>query len=163
MAYILPKREDEINMELFGTGNTFSDDMIKDGIIAIIKASDETGINIWQFMGTYTPPTGFMFSDHKLVSVIMSHMTIGHSGSSFGWTMRELERIAKSSKAQVHNERKWITELITSNEEECCICNENNVEKEKINTPCCKKIFCKICIEKWLSKNTTCPLCRESI
>jgi hypothetical protein len=163
MAYYLPRSEDEINMELLGVGESYIDTMIKDAIIALIKASQETGIDIWQFMATYTPPNGFMFSDHTLVSAIMNHMTIGHSGTTFGCTMRELERIAKNGRLEVQKDRKWIGEIITSNNEECSICNEEDDDKEKINTPCCKKVFCKICIEKWLSKNTTCPLCRKSI
>ena len=43
---------------------------------------------------------------------------------------------------------------------DCPICFErtqNNIITE------CDHIFCKDCIEKWMSKNDKCPLCRENI
>jgi len=157
----LPRHEDEINMELLGTGDNHMDDMIKDGIIALIKASAETGIDLWQFINTYTPPNGYMFSNNDLINVIIKHMTIGHSGTSFGWTMRQLERIAKfGCSLYVNKEREWIHESNIVNGD-CAICYQNN--NKKVTTPCCKNIFCKICLETWLSKQATCPLCRKNI
>ena len=156
----LPKHENEINMELLGTGDSFSDDMIKDGIIALIKASAETGIDLWRFINEYIPPNGYMFSSNHLISIISKHMTIGHSGTSYGWTMRQLERIAKfGCRSNLNNERTWLHESDIE-EGECAVCYQNN---KKVITPCCKNIFCKICIETWLSKQTTCPLCRKNI
>jgi hypothetical protein len=53
----------------------------------------------WEFMKNYDPPSGFMFSKHPKLAEIESKIdqdgTIGHSGSSYGWTMRQLERIIK--------------------------------------------------------------------
>lgn len=53
----------------------------------------------WEFMKTYEPDRGFMFSKHPKLSEIESKVdqdgTIGHSGSSYGWTMRQVERIIK--------------------------------------------------------------------
>jgi hypothetical protein len=54
----------------------------------------------WEFMKTYEPDRGFMFSKHPKLSEIESKIdqdgTIGHSGSSYGWTMRQVERIVKN-------------------------------------------------------------------
>jgi len=53
----------------------------------------------WKFLKSYDPPKGFMFSEHPKLSEIESKVdqdgTIGHSGSSYGWTMRQVERIIK--------------------------------------------------------------------
>jgi hypothetical protein len=53
----------------------------------------------WKFMRNYEPPIGFMFSTHPKLAEIESKIdqdqTIGHSGGSFGWTMREVEHIIK--------------------------------------------------------------------
>jgi len=53
----------------------------------------------WEFMKSYNPPKGFMFSENSKLTEIESKIdqdgTIGHSGSSYGWTMRQVERIIK--------------------------------------------------------------------
>lgn len=55
----------------------------------------------WQFMKTFSEQS-FMFSDSSAVSTIMSKMSQlgydGHSGGSFGWTMRQMEFLAKNGK-----------------------------------------------------------------
>ena len=72
-------------------------EMIKDGIISVIKASNEIGLDMWTYMSEYSAPAnqGFMFSDDVKISIIRQKMEIGHSGTSYGWTMRYLERLAK--------------------------------------------------------------------
>lgn len=59
-------------------------------------------LELWEWLKTFTPEhdKGFMFSDNKNISKIITKMESlpdapGHSGSSFGWTMRQLEFIAK--------------------------------------------------------------------
>lgn len=55
----------------------------------------------WEFLKTYEPPDdkGFMFSDsigkRKEIDDAISNRYGGHSGASYGWTMRVLEKIAK--------------------------------------------------------------------
>lgn len=53
----------------------------------------------WEFMRTYDPPSGFMFSEHPILTEIKTKVdrdgVIGHSGSSYGWTMRQVEHIIK--------------------------------------------------------------------
>ena len=55
----------------------------------------------WQFMRTFSDQS-FMFSSNPIVSDIMKKMSElgydGHSGSSFGWTMRQMEFLAKNGK-----------------------------------------------------------------
>jgi hypothetical protein len=46
-------------------------------------------------------------------------------------------------------------------EESCSICYDSN-SPFRCCTPCCSKSFCASCILQWLSKNSTCPLCRSS-
>ena len=53
----------------------------------------------WQFMRTFSDQS-FMFSSNPIVSDIMKKMSElgydGHSGSSFGWTMRQMEFLANN-------------------------------------------------------------------
>ena len=55
----------------------------------------------WGYMKTFSDQS-FMFSDSPAVSTIMSKMSAlgydGHSGGSFGWTMRQMEFLAKNGK-----------------------------------------------------------------
>ena len=48
----LPRNIDDIDMSIYGVGDGWSDDMIKDGITAIIQTSQETGIDIWAYLKT---------------------------------------------------------------------------------------------------------------
>ena len=66
--------------------------MLKDAYNAITKA------DLWDWMRRKsTPgPDGFMFSSAIELAVINAEMSYdGHSGSSYGWTMRQMESIAK--------------------------------------------------------------------
>jgi len=57
-----------------------------------------TQCNLWEWLRDYTPEEGkgFMFSEHPNLEKITSAMKYGgHSGSSYGWTMRQMEYIAK--------------------------------------------------------------------
>ena len=57
-----------------------------------------TKLKLWDWMKTYEPEDGkgFMFSNHPNLDLIRNNMTYtGHSGSSYGWTMRTIELIAK--------------------------------------------------------------------
>lgn len=59
-------------------------------------------LELWSWMMSFQPEDnkGFMWSKHPNISMIMQKMESlpdapGHSGSSFGLTMRHLEYIAK--------------------------------------------------------------------
>jgi hypothetical protein len=57
----------------------------------------------WEFMKTFNDNNyGFMFSDSPMTGKIMSKMEelgySGHSGFSFGWTMRMMEFLAKNGR-----------------------------------------------------------------
>lgn len=57
----------------------------------------------WDFMKTFNDnQNGFMFSDNPMTGKIMNKMEelgySGHSGGSFGWTMRNMEFLAKHGK-----------------------------------------------------------------
>ena len=59
----------------------------------------------WDFMKNFKDDqNGFMFSSNPMTGKIMSKMEelgySGHSGSSFGWTMRCMEFLAKNGKDQ---------------------------------------------------------------
>lgn len=47
--------------------------------------------------------------------------------------------------------------------DECSICLECYVKKDKIVNLECDHIFHKECIKLWLNKNNSCPQCRENI
>ena len=55
----------------------------------------------WHYIATFNEQS-FMFSDSPTVSAIMKKMSElgydGHSGCSFGWTMRHMEFLAKNGK-----------------------------------------------------------------
>jgi len=48
------------------------------------------------------------------------------------------------------------------NEDECSICYERISEKESVKLKC-KHVFHKDCMEQWVKKSGTCPLCRYNI
>jgi len=72
---------------------------------AILRASElpeikDKEINVWKYLSEYSPPSGrgFQFSagDDNIVSLVQNQMETGHSGASMGWTMRNIEFIAKN-------------------------------------------------------------------
>lgn len=83
----------------------WSEDMIRDGMRSIICVGEmpdikHKEINIWKYLSNYSPPAdrGFMFSygDDRIVTLVGDNMETGHSGTSMGWTMRNIEFIAKN-------------------------------------------------------------------
>lgn len=68
----------------------------------------------WEFLKTYVPTAGkgFMFSTPppklQQINIKISELYDGHSGSSYGWTMRQIEDIAKNGwEAWVTRVRSW--------------------------------------------------------
>lgn len=51
----------------------------------------------WAFLKEFIPAAneGFMFSRHPMLDKINALLDNSHSGASYGWTMREMEYIAK--------------------------------------------------------------------
>ncbi len=45
----------------------------------------------------------------------------------------------------------------------CCICLQENIEKENILQLYCNHIFCKECITYWCQLNESCPMCKMTI
>jgi len=154
----LTRNIDDIDMSIYSVGDSWSDDMIKDGIIAIIRASQATGIDTWNYLKTYTPEAdkGFMFSNDATIDRIGQYMEVGHSGSSYGWTMRQLQRIAHMPQLP---QRSWLDSHMP-NITTCGICHEN--KNDIIQTPC-KHNFCSDCIQEWIKIKSTCPNCRANI
>jgi hypothetical protein len=71
----------------------------------------------WEFMKTYVPEAGkgFMFSTPpprmQQINDKIYELYDGHSGSSYGWTMRQIEDIAKKGwEAWVTRVRSWQSE-----------------------------------------------------
>lgn len=59
-----------------------------------------TSCNLWDWLKNYSPQErkGFMFSRHPNLDRINDAMKYGgHSGSSYAWTMRTMENIAKGT------------------------------------------------------------------
>lgn len=66
-----------------------SQEMLTDAYKAITK------LELWETMKEDPGDGGFMYSDHEFIKKISSAMEYdGHSGSSFGWTMRIMQRLA---------------------------------------------------------------------
>lgn len=101
--YGWPKtRSQVIECDLSFMKDSWTADMIRDAMNAIVEATEsasfkERGIDGWLYLHTYTPMEGrgFMFSDDSIVNTFQSYMKVGHSGSSYGHTMRQIEFIAK--------------------------------------------------------------------
>lgn len=83
----------------------WSEDMIRDGMRSIIRVGQipeirDKEINVWTYLSKYSPPAdrGFMFSygEDRVVTLVGENMETGHSGASMGWTMRNIEFIAKN-------------------------------------------------------------------
>ena len=66
-----------------------------------------TACDLWPWMKTFRPDEGkgFMFTSHPNLDRIEKEMTFGgHSGASWGWTMRTMEAIAKRGWNAVKND-----------------------------------------------------------
>jgi hypothetical protein len=63
---------------------------------------------LWDWMREYTPHAneGFMFDQHPNLARILNAMKYGHSGSSWGWTMRVMETIAKAGGWEAFKKRR---------------------------------------------------------
>lgn len=101
-----PLTLDEVrDCDLSYLNDKWSEDMIKDGMRAILIANAlpelaVKEINVWKYLSEYSPPSGqgFQFSagDDPIVTLVQNNMKTGHSGCSMGWTMRNIEFIAKN-------------------------------------------------------------------
>jgi len=72
------------------------DDNVRDGIEAVIKTTQQRESCVWTYLRD-TPPDesrGYMFTNNPVFNEIMNNMQVGHSGTSYGWTMRNLQYIA---------------------------------------------------------------------
>ena len=72
------------------------DSNVHDGIEAVIKTTLQRESCAWTYLRDNPPSerTGYMFSDNPMFSAINGNMQVGHSGSSYAWTMRNLQYIA---------------------------------------------------------------------
>ena len=68
-------------------------EMVQDAINAVTRTE------MWEYMAKWSTPDkdGFMFSTDTELEIINKKIEYGgHSGSSYGWTMRQVEYIAKN-------------------------------------------------------------------
>lgn len=109
-----PRSLDEVrDCDLSYFNDDHSADMVRDGMRAIILTGElpeikAKEIDVWKYLSEYSPPSGrgFQFSsgDDNIVSLVQNNMLTGHSGYSMGWTMRNIEFIAKNGVA-AHRDR----------------------------------------------------------
>ena len=92
-------------LDLSYMNDSWATDNLRDGLRAVIRANplpniQAREINVGTYLSEYSPPSdhGFMFSagDSDIVTLVQDQMEIGHSGCSMGWTMRNIEFIAKN-------------------------------------------------------------------
>jgi hypothetical protein len=85
--------------------DSLSTSNLRDGLLAVVRAAESPEvktkeIDIWKYISNYSPPSdrGFMFSgdDDWIITLVQNQMEVGHSGCSMGWTMRNIEFIAKN-------------------------------------------------------------------
>jgi hypothetical protein len=97
-----PRTEEQVkSLDLSFIKDSWNADMLRDAICAVVRVERSTDMlakefDVWKFMSTYDPPEGrgFMFSDHPVTNRIMNSMEVGHSGTSYGFTMRHLQYFA---------------------------------------------------------------------
>lgn len=75
-------------------------DLFSEHEATMLQDADDaiTQCDLWNWIRDYNPEDGkgFMFSEHPNLDRINNAMKYdGHSGSSYGWTMRQMEYIAK--------------------------------------------------------------------
>lgn len=94
-------------------------------------AIDQT--NLWEWLRSYevNPSEGFMFSNAPEITILGSMMDspdaptqVGHSGASFGITMRNLHYIAKNGFNSYKNRYLSYKENIESRKRQCTGVNE---------------------------------------
>jgi hypothetical protein len=69
---------------------------VRDGIEAVIKTTQQRESCAWTYLRD-TPPDesrGYMFTNNPVFNEIMNNMQVGHSGTSYAFTMRNLQYIA---------------------------------------------------------------------
>ena len=101
-----PLTLDAVNQcDLSYFNDKWSEDMVRDGMRSILLVGQlpevrAKEINVWKYLSQYSPPSnhGFQFSygDDRIVTLVGDNMETGHSGCSMGWTMRQIEFIAKN-------------------------------------------------------------------
>ena len=76
----------------------FLDSMSSYAVSTAYKTVSE--LELWDFFRTYSPEEGkgFMFSKHANLDLVSNKVekdyNVGHSGGSWGWTMRQIQYIA---------------------------------------------------------------------
>ncbi len=66
-------------------------EMVQDAYEAAVK------LELLDAIKNLNPQNGFMFTNSQVIDKISANLKYGgHSGSSFGWTMREVEYLAKN-------------------------------------------------------------------
>lgn len=85
--------------------------------------------NTWDDLKSKDVPGegGFMFSSHPVIKKIYSGMddSLGHSGATFGWTMRQMEYIAKDGWET------WVEEVLKNREGKKKSMEEKNKDYKK--------------------------------
>ncbi len=82
----------------------------EEDIVEMLQDMDNaiTECGLWDWLKNYEPEhgKGFMFSNHSNLERIQEKIKYGgHSGSSYGWTMRVMERVAKQGWDNFRQER----------------------------------------------------------
>jgi hypothetical protein len=149
---------------------------------------------------------GFMFSTvsdiRKRIDIKLSETPTGgiHSGASYGWTMRQVQAIARlgwnayvsqylahinlpninnnnnNNNNNIHyisEKKKSILENVNISVCSICLCNNdeycytiNSRPFENLNSIeriSCGHVFHKVCLNRWISRHNTCPMCRSEI
>jgi len=99
-----PRTKGEVvELDLSFIKDSWCEGMFRDGMNAIVLAQSSPeiaaqGIDVWNYLSIYEPPSGegFMFSrGDPVITCIQSNMQSGHSGNSMAITMRQLQLLAK--------------------------------------------------------------------
>ncbi len=57
----------------------------------------------------------------------------------------------------------WTSEEFSHDiHEDCCICLKS-VKRSDTTRTTCGHVFCTVCLQEWISRSRTCPMCRQNV
>lgn len=72
---------------------------------------------------------------------------------------QELDRLA-TKRDEIAKKIQGIQDRI-KDADACCICYEDF--KKRVIAPCCSNSFCFVCVNMWLARQESCPLCKQKL
>ena len=94
-----------------------------------------------------------------------SHATPAEERSPSSPSARlEARRLARFERRQARAHELWLSSRLSSADKSCAVCYEGwSKHTVPVQAPKCGHVFCDRCLDRWLQKSRTCPLCRAHL